>query len=65
MLDAAAAPTLIDAGRNAQLVVVGSRGRGGLRGMLLGSVSQQLIHHSEVPVAIVREVNAEADTGRC
>lgn len=35
------------------------------RGMLLGSVSQQLIHDSEAPVAVVREVNADTDDGRC
>jgi nucleotide-binding universal stress UspA family protein len=45
--------TIIDATPHAQLVVVGARGRGGFAGLLLGSVSQAVLHHAACPTAIV------------
>jgi nucleotide-binding universal stress UspA family protein len=44
---------LLDAAFEAQLLIVGDRGRGGVMGMLLGSVSQAMLHHASCPVGIV------------
>lgn len=63
VLDDSAAKTLLAAGRDAELLALGSRGHGPIVGFLLGSVGQQVIVQAERPVVLVRaddEASAEA-----
>jgi nucleotide-binding universal stress UspA family protein len=60
VVEGPAATVLVDESRNADLLVVGSRGYGGFAGLLLGYVSKQCAHDAACPVAIVRPVAKDA-----
>jgi nucleotide-binding universal stress UspA family protein len=58
------ARTLLDAAdrADADLLVVGARGHAGLAQLVVGSVTEQVAHHADRPVAIVRSADATADS---
>lgn len=60
--DGPAERALVEASTNADLVAVGTRGRGAFRGVLLGSVSHAVIHGARCPVAVVGGPQPTGDT---
>jgi nucleotide-binding universal stress UspA family protein len=62
IVEGQAARVLLDASKGADLLVVGSRGLGGFRELLLGSVSQQCADHAGCPVVIVRHPREEPNS---
>ncbi|MDO4252223.1 MAG: universal stress protein [Rothia sp. (in: high G+C Gram-positive bacteria)] len=56
LIDGSPVQVLLEAGKEADLIVVGTRGRGGVAGMLLGSTSQGVLHNTKTPVMIVPEL---------
>jgi nucleotide-binding universal stress UspA family protein len=59
LLSSATVPTLVDQSKDAELIVVGSRGRGALSRSILGSVSSGLIRHAHCPVALIRDADPQ------
>lgn len=52
-IEGAASVVLLNRAKTAEMLVVGTRGRGGFRDLLLGSVSTACVHHTPCPIAVI------------
>jgi nucleotide-binding universal stress UspA family protein len=55
LVEGPAVQSLLDEAADADMLVVGSRGRGGFAAMMLGSVSNAVVHHASCPVVVIRQ----------
>jgi nucleotide-binding universal stress UspA family protein len=60
VVQGAAAEVLVSQATPGDLLVVGSRGHGGFAGLMLGSVSQQCVHHAPCPVVVIHPAKPSA-----
>jgi nucleotide-binding universal stress UspA family protein len=61
LVEAPAGDALVSEGESADLIVVGSAGKSGLKSVLLGSVSRHVVSHSRTPVTVVKATDPEPD----
>ncbi len=62
VVEGPAARVLVDISRGAELLVVGSRGRGGFAGLVLGSTSHGVVGHAHCPVLVVTAEDEQVET---